>query len=73
MDRAFAQLLKEHRLGRGLIQEALAERAGLGVRSIQGLERGENRPLRDTRQRLAEALGDGSNSLPIEVRPFQDA
>ena len=56
MDRTFALLLKEHRLDRGLTQEALAECAGLGVRSIQGLERGENRPLRDTRQRLAEAL-----------------
>jgi non-specific serine/threonine protein kinase len=57
MDRAFAVLLREHRLAAGLTQEALAERAGLGVRSIQGLERGAHRPLRDTLDRLAVALG----------------
>ena len=56
MDSAFAGLLKEHRLAAGLTQEALAERAGLGVRSIQGLEHGESRPLRDTLHRLAAAL-----------------
>ncbi len=36
----FGALLRQHRLAAGLMQEALAERAGLGVRSIQGLERG---------------------------------
>jgi predicted ATPase/transcriptional regulator with XRE-family HTH domain len=56
MDTAFAALLKEYRLAAGLTQEALAERAGLGVRSIQGLERGENRPAADTLRRLADAL-----------------
>jgi non-specific serine/threonine protein kinase len=63
MDSVFAALLKEQRRAAGLTQEALAERAGLGVRSIQGLERGENRPLRDTRRRLADAL-----ALPEEAR-----
>ncbi len=53
---SFGDLLKEHRLVAGLTQEALAERAGLGVRSIQGLERGENRPQRDSAERLAVAL-----------------
>jgi predicted ATPase/DNA-binding XRE family transcriptional regulator len=56
MDNVFAELLREYRLAAGLTQETLAERAGLGVRSIQGLERGENRPQRDTTERLATAL-----------------
>ncbi len=63
MDSAFAGLLKEHRRAAGLTQEALAERAGLGVRSIQGLEHGAHRPLQDTLRRLANAL-----SLPEEER-----
>ncbi len=52
----FGALLRQRRLAAGLTQEALAERAGLGVRSIQGLERGQNRPQRDTAERLATAL-----------------
>jgi non-specific serine/threonine protein kinase len=56
MNRPFADLLKEHRLAAGLTQEGLAERAGLGVRSIQGLERGEHQPLRDTLDQLVVAL-----------------
>ncbi|MGH2410723.1 MAG: ATP-binding protein, partial [Chloroflexota bacterium] len=46
-----------YRRAADLTQEALAERAGLGVRTIQGLERGEGKPLRDTALRLATALG----------------
>jgi non-specific serine/threonine protein kinase len=53
----FGQLLQQYRLRAGLTQEALAERAGLGRRSIQGLERGESRPHRDTVQQLARTLG----------------
>ena len=36
----FGAQLREHRLAVGLTQEALAERAGLGVRTIQALEGG---------------------------------
>jgi non-specific serine/threonine protein kinase len=53
---SFGALLRRHRLARGLPQEALAERAGLGTRSIQDLERGINQPRRETLQRLIEAL-----------------
>lgn len=53
---AFGSLLKEYRLAAGLTQESLAGRAGLGVRSIQALERGGSRPLRETLRRLAAAL-----------------
>jgi predicted ATPase/DNA-binding XRE family transcriptional regulator len=53
---SFGNLLRDHRLGRGLTQEMLAERSGLSVRSIQGLERGETQPQRETLRRLTEAL-----------------
>src|SRR5689334_373237 len=50
-------VLRQHRLDAGLSQEALAERAQVGLRSIQGIERGERRPHRGTLQRLVRALG----------------
>src|SRR5579859_6253954 len=53
----FGPLLRHYRLGARLTQEVLAERAGLAVRSIPGLEAGEHRPQRETLRRLAEALG----------------
>ncbi len=52
----FGGLLRRQRLAASLTQEALAERAGLGRRSIQHLERGEVRPQRVTARRLALAL-----------------
>ena len=53
----FAARLRRLRLGAGLTQEALAERAGLGVRTVQALEEAESWPRRGTAQRLAQALG----------------
>jgi len=53
----FAGRLRRLRLDAGLTQEALAERAGLGVRTVQALEEGENWPHRTTVLRLARALG----------------
>jgi non-specific serine/threonine protein kinase len=52
----FGDRLKDYRLAAGLTQEALAERAGVSSRSIQALERGDNRPQQETARRLAEAL-----------------
>jgi transcriptional regulator with XRE-family HTH domain len=53
----FPALLRHHRLIEGLSQEALAERAGLSVRGISDLERGERRaPHPATLARLADAL-----------------
>jgi len=57
----FGALLRRYRWEAGLTQEALAGRAGLSVRNIQNLERGANRPLRDTARRLAGALDLAAN------------
>ena len=53
----FGVRLRRNRLAAGLTQEALAERAGLGVRTLQSLEGGRQRPQRATAGRLARALG----------------
>ncbi|MBV9911112.1 MAG: helix-turn-helix transcriptional regulator, partial [Sinobacteraceae bacterium] len=52
----FGALLRQHRLGAGLTQEALAERAGLSEHGIQKLESGATHPYRDTAERLIQAL-----------------
>src|SRR5690242_8373472 len=56
-DMLFEQLLKRYRMEAGLTQEALADRAGVSRRGIQALERGENKPQKETAQRLVTALG----------------
>jgi predicted ATPase/transcriptional regulator with XRE-family HTH domain len=53
----FGPLLRQQRIAAGLTQEALAERTGLGVRSIQHLEGGAHLPHRETIDRLIKALG----------------
>jgi predicted ATPase/transcriptional regulator with XRE-family HTH domain len=53
---SFAAVLREHRLASRLTQEKLAERADLGRRGIQDLERGLHRPHRQTVQLLVRAL-----------------
>src|SRR6476620_10389 len=55
-DSAFGAALRRHRRAAGLTQEALAERAGVGVRTLQGLEAGTSAPLRGTARRLADGL-----------------
>src|SRR5712692_1151918 len=53
----FGDLLRLHRVGAGLSQDQLAERAGLSRRAITALESGARRwPYPDTARRLAEAL-----------------
>jgi predicted ATPase/DNA-binding XRE family transcriptional regulator len=52
-----ADLLRSYRLSAGLTQEELAERAGLGVRSVSDIERGVSRtPQRATLEALARGL-----------------
>jgi predicted ATPase/transcriptional regulator with XRE-family HTH domain/Tfp pilus assembly protein PilF len=53
---SFGRLLRQHRLRAGLTQEALAERAGVGSRSVQDLERDRARPRAETVRLLAAAL-----------------
>ncbi|GAA0448700.1 helix-turn-helix domain-containing protein [Streptomyces sp. NPDC046215] len=54
----FSALLRRLRHDAGLTQEGLAERAGVGVRTIRGLETGERADPRVTTVRLlADALG----------------
>ncbi|NYF56113.1 ATP-binding protein [Micromonospora purpureochromogenes] len=53
-----AELLRGHRLRAGLTQAELAQRAGIGVRTVRDLERGRSsRPQRTTVELLADALG----------------
>jgi transcriptional regulator with XRE-family HTH domain len=54
--RTFGRLLRQQRLAASLTQEALAERVGLGLRSVQALESGTRLPLRETLEALAQAL-----------------
>ncbi|MEH0845108.1 helix-turn-helix domain-containing protein [Micromonospora sp. CPCC 205711] len=52
------ELVRAHRLAAGLTQAELAERAGVGVRTVRDLERGRSsRPQRTTAELLADALG----------------
>jgi predicted ATPase/DNA-binding XRE family transcriptional regulator len=53
----FASLLRARRQGAGLTQQELAERSGLGVRTLRELEKGRaTRPQRNTVELLADAL-----------------
>jgi DNA-binding XRE family transcriptional regulator len=54
---AFPARLKELRERAGLTQEGLAERAGISKAGIANLEQGRNRPIWETVQKLATALG----------------
>jgi tetratricopeptide (TPR) repeat protein/transcriptional regulator with XRE-family HTH domain len=63
-NRRFGDLLREHRVAAGFTQEQLAERSGLGTRTIRDLERGRvTRPHRESIALLATALG-----LPAAAR-----
>jgi transcriptional regulator with XRE-family HTH domain len=54
----FGELVRGRRMAAGLTQEQLAERSGLGVRTISDIERGRiGRPHRRSVDLLCEALG----------------
>jgi tetratricopeptide (TPR) repeat protein/DNA-binding XRE family transcriptional regulator len=59
----FGRLLRERRIAAGFTQEQLAERAGLGIRTIRDLERDRvRRPHRESIALLATALGLASEA-----------
>lgn len=58
-----AQLRKE----KGLSQKALAEKAGLGIASIQRIEYGSFRPKSATIRKIASALGVASSDIDDEL------
>ena len=60
-------VLLEWRERRGLTQEELARRSGLGVRSIAVYERGERRPSQERLARLCIALDLDPETLFVEV------
>ncbi len=58
MTTTFADVLRELRAQRSLTQEELAERAGITVKAVSALERGERRrPYPHTVRSIADALG----------------
>jgi transcriptional regulator with XRE-family HTH domain len=57
-----------HRRAAGLTQEELAERAGVNVKTVQGVEQGRTEPELRTMTRFAKALGTSLESLiPVAV------
>jgi transcriptional regulator with XRE-family HTH domain len=71
VDRAFGERLRRLRLSHGLTQTQLAERAGVGKRSVEDYERGH--VPRKAVPALADALGVTPHFLmhgidPLEVR-----
>lgn len=53
----FRVLLRRERIAARVTQEELARNAGISVRAVQSLERGDRRPQRETTNRLRSALG----------------
>jgi transcriptional regulator with XRE-family HTH domain len=69
---SFAQLLRQHRLARGLTQAELAERAGLSWRGIGDLERGlKQAPRGSTVRLLVRGLGLGEPEAAALLRAAQ--
>lgn len=64
-DMRFAGRLKKLRVQAGLTQAKLAEMAGLHAFGVAKLEQGERKPLWETVQALADALG-------VAVDDFRD-
>jgi transcriptional regulator with XRE-family HTH domain len=65
----FGEALKRFRERAGLTQAALAERAGLPLRSVQNWEISHREPRIDGLKRLARALGVTVDRLIADVEP----
>ena len=73
---SFGKLLFRLRIGAGLSQEALAERAGVSVKTVSALENGARRnPYRGTVAQLADALSLSKEArarlAAAAVRPYR--
>ena len=64
----FGQNVRKRRTGKGLSQEALAEKADLDPTYISGIERGVRNPSLLSIVRIAKALGTNSADLFEGVR-----
>ena len=68
----FAELLRQHRLSRGLTQAELAERSGLSGRAISDLERGlKQAPRSSTVRLLVRGLGLAEAEAAVFLRTAQ--
>jgi transcriptional regulator with XRE-family HTH domain len=63
LQKAFGKLLKARRLGLGISQEALAERADLHFTYVSSTERGERNISLANIEKLAKALGCSMKDL----------
>ncbi len=61
--KSIGQNVKRKRISLGLSQEALAEKSGISLRTIQRIEKDETTPRGETLQLLATALGTNPNEL----------
>lgn len=64
---AFASVLRDARLGAGLTQEDLAERADVSVRFISFLETGRRQPSLSALVAVSQGLGIKTSALMIAV------
>lgn len=62
-DSGLSKKIKDLRIQNGITQEALAEKSGLSLRTIQRIENGESIPRGDSLKRLAIAL----NTSPDDI------
>jgi transcriptional regulator with XRE-family HTH domain len=68
---AFAIVLKQHRLAKGVTHERLAEKAGLHPTYISMLERCVRTPKLDVAESLANALGVPFSQMIAQAEVLQ--
>ncbi len=71
--RDLGRRIAAQRRGVGLTQEQLAERAGVNVKTVQGVEQGRTEPELRTVTRLAKALGTSIENFVPHTAPSFDA
>ncbi len=71
-DNYLSEQIKNYRLKKGYSQEALAEIAGVSVRTIQRIEKENKKPSGDTIKRLSAALGVSPDEL-LDWQPNENS